>query len=78
MKTYEIHIIKPFMSYPFINHNNQYDSYYHVIDYWESLGGTYSGNVVDYIYGTDEILIEFMLTYPHAQWVTLKEVILPE
>ncbi len=78
MKAYEINITKPFMSYAFINHNTQYDSYYHVIEYWESLGGTYSDNLNDYLYGTDEILIEFMMTYPYAQWVTLKEVIFPE
>lgn len=77
MKAYEIHIIKPFIPSP-IYHNSRYDSYYHAIEYWESLGGTYSDNLTDYLYGTDEILIEFMMTYPHAQWVILKEIILPE
>ena len=58
-----------------INYRNQHKPYYHAVDYWESLGGTYTDNINDYIYGSDEILIDFMLTYTYAQYVNIKEII---
>lgn len=72
-KTYELTITKFFLPIQ-NNHRNQYKPYYHAVAYWESLGGTYYDNAFDYIYGTDEILIDFMLTYPYSQYITIKEI----
>ena len=54
--------------------------YDHVKSYWAELGGTYYDNAsyydnaFDYIYGTNEILAEFILTYPYSQYINIKEI----
>ena len=57
-----------------MNYCNQYKPYYHAVAYWESLGGTYYEKY-DYIHGTDDILAEFILTYPYSQYINIKEII---
>jgi hypothetical protein len=71
-KTYELITTKFFLPMQ-INSRNQYKPYYHAVEHWESLGGIYD-NAFHYIYGSDEILIEFMLTYTYAQYVNIKEI----
>ena len=73
-KTYELTTTKFFLPTIQNNHHNQYKPYYHAVAYWESLGGIYYDNAFDYIYGTDEILTEFILTYPYSQYITIKEI----
>lgn len=71
-KTYELNTTKFFLPIQ-INWSNQYQPYYHAVAYWESLGGTYYEKY-DHIRGTDETLIEFILTYPYSQYVNIKEI----
>ena len=72
-KTYELTTTKFFLPMQ-MNYRNQHKPYYHAIAYWESLGGTYYDNAFDYIYGSDDILAEFILTYPYSQYINIKEI----
>lgn len=49
-----------------------YEHYEHLEKYWNSLGGKL--HKLHYLFiGTDEIVIEFMLTYPYSQYVEITQ-----
>lgn len=70
-KTYKLIITKRFLNKGSIRSISHYA---HVKHYWAQLGGKNTGKFA-YLKGTDEILIEFILTYPYSQYVNIKEII---
>ena len=69
-KTYEIFIPgEKYILFPV-----DQEPYAHAFSFWKSLGGIFYENRCDYIYGTDELLTEFILTYPYSQYLIIDEV----
>ena len=71
IKTYKIMVINDTLFVGNISYNVLYE---YAKNYWIELGG-FATAQFHYILGTNEILIEFMLTYPYAQYVNIKEII---
>ena len=53
--------------------------YDHVKSYWAEIGGIIEIDEFEFAYyqigGTNEILAEFILTYPYSQYINIKEII---
>ncbi len=71
MKTYRIYHNK-FL--PIIDHLELVADMITMQICWEQLGGTSEKNDCSYLYGTDDILIEFLLTYPLSPHLSISEI----
>ena len=71
MKKYRI-IINKFL--PIIDHLELVSDMITIQICWEMLGGTSEKNDCSYLYGTDHILMEFLLTHPISPHLSINEV----
>lgn len=74
-KIYDIRIIKDFLR---TDHNFSYvrlwEQEENVKNFWTKLGGAIPETHKLYLAGNDEIMTEFILTYPYSNCVIIKEV----
>ena len=70
IKTYKLIITTEFLS---IITKESISHYHHVKNYWIELGGEDTGKF-RHVKGTDDILAEFILTYPYSQYLSIVEV----
>ena len=71
MKTYRIYHNK-FL--PIIDHLELVADMITMQICWEQLGGKIEKDDCSYLYGTDELLMEFLLTHPISQYLSIVEI----